>query len=393
MAIAYFDCFAGISGDMILGALVDAGLSVEELSRGVKSLDLESFNIEAREVESYGLRGTKVEVKARETGVVRTYQNIRTLIEDSELPPAVRESSLDIFALLAEAEAKIHGKPVGQIHFHEIGAVDSIVDIVGATYGFHLLGVTDFCCSPLPLGTGMIKTAHGSLPVPVPAVMEILQDTPTYGKGIPTEIVTPTGAATVKSLCTKFEIAPPMVAKRVGYGAGSRELGIPNLLRIIIGEPSDSALEAEEPALVISTNIDDMNPEFYEFVMGRLFEEGAQDVWLSPIQMKKTRPGMILNVLCSPESAPRMKEILLKETSTLGLRTSRVNKLALARETLGVETPWGAVMVKLGKSEGRVLSVSPEFEDCARLAQEHNVPVKEIYQHAIQVARSLLEKK
>lgn len=391
MTIAYFDCFSGISGDMILGAMVDLGLGLSELNRALLSLDLEEFHLEAREVTSYGLRATKVDVIVPDSVLVRTFNNIRDLIESSPLPDPVKSKSLEIFMRLARAESVVHGKPIDQVHFHEVGAVDSIVDIIGAAYGFHALEFSEVFSSPLPLGHGMIKTQHGSIPVPAPAVLEILEDTPTYSRGIPTETVTPTGAAVVKSLATSFGNAPPMVLKRTGYGAGDKDLGVPNLLRILTGEAQDVPSEVEELACQISTNIDDMNPEFYDYVIERLFDAGAHDVWLTPIQMKKTRPGTIITVLCSPRDAVTFKRILLEETSTFGLRTVTVMKKAIEREVIEVETPWGTVGVKVGREGNHVTTVSPEFSDCARIAGEHEVPIKEVFREAQSLAREKLD--
>jgi pyridinium-3,5-bisthiocarboxylic acid mononucleotide nickel chelatase len=390
MTVAYFDCFSGISGDMVLGALVDLGLSLDDVAEALSSLDLEDFRLESREVMSYNLRGTKVDVIVPETTLVRTFNNIKDIIESSALPQTVKAMSLEIFMRIARAESVIHNKPVDQVHFHEVGAVDSIVDIVGAAYGVSALGITEVFASPLPLGHGMIKTQHGSIPVPAPAVLEILGDTPTYGRGIPTEIVTPTGAAIVKTLAGSFGTMPPMRLGRTGYGAGTKDIGVANLLRIITGEPLDFAGEQEQLAYVISTNIDDMNPEFYDYVMERLFSTGAHDVWLTPIQMKKTRPGTVINVLCSAADASALKSVLLEETSTFGLRTSVVMKKAIEREFIEVETQWGPVRVKVGRESGHVTSVSPEFSDCAKIAGEQGVPIKEVFRSAQVLAQDKL---
>lgn len=387
MTLAYFDCFSGISGDMILGAMVDLGLDLSDLTGALESLDLEEFHLEVREVASYGLRATKVDITVPESILVRTFNNIRDLIENSPLPNTVKARSLEIFMRLARAESVVHGKPIDQVHFHEVGAVDSILDIVGAAYGFEALGFTEVLSSPLPLGHGMVKTQHGSIPVPVPAVLELLEGTPTYSSGIPTETVTPTGAAVIKSLATSFGNAPPMVLEKIGYGAGAKDLGVPNLLRIITGEPGDLLAESEELACQISTNIDDMNPEFYDYVIERLLGAGAHDVWLTPIQMKKTRPGTIITVLCSPGNAGAFKKILLEETSTFGLRTVSVMKKAIDREVITIDTAWGPVSVKVGRDGNRVTSVSPEFSDCAQIAGEHGVPIKEVFQEAQSLAR------
>jgi pyridinium-3,5-bisthiocarboxylic acid mononucleotide nickel chelatase len=390
VTIAYFDCFSGISGDMVLGALIDLGLQLDELNEALSTLDLEEFKIEAREVQSYGLRATKVDVIVPESVIVRTFANIRDLIVSSGLPETVKTMSLEIFMRLALAESVVHSKPVDQVHFHEVGAVDSIVDIVGSAFGIDALGITEVFSSPLPLGHGMIKTAHGSLPVPAPAVLEILEDTPTYGRGIPTEIVTPTGAAVIKTLASSFGNAPLMRLEKTGYGAGTKDLGVANLLRVITGEALDYPSEAEELAIIVSTNIDDMNPEFYDYVMERLFTAGAHDVWLTPIQMKKTRPGTVVNVLCAPKDATAIKRILIEETSTFGLRTSMVMKKVIEREVIEVETPWGKVRVKVGRESNHITSVSPEFSDCARIAGEQSVPIKEVFRTAQSLAQEQL---
>ena len=392
MTIAFFDCFSGISGDMILGALVDLGLEIEDIASTLSSLDLEEFRLEAREVSSYGLRATKVDVVVPDSVLVRTFNNIRDMIENSALPQQVKVTSLEIFMRLASAESVVHGKPIDQVHFHEVGAVDSIVDIVGAAYGVYSLGISEVFSSPLPLGHGMIKTAHGAIPVPAPAVLEILQDTPTYGRGIPTEIVTPTGAAVIKTLATSFGVAPPMRIDRVGCGAGTKDIGVPNLLRVVTGVPLELQAEGEELAYLVSTNIDDMNPEFYDYVIERLLDAGAHDVWLTPIQMKKTRPGTIITVLCSPGDATALKRILLEETSTFGLRTSTVMKKAIEREIVRVETPWGEVAVKVGRESNRITNVSPEFADCARIAGEQGVPIKEVFRKAQSLVQEQLDK-
>jgi hypothetical protein len=358
----------------------------------LSSLDLEEFRLEAREVSSYGLRATKVDVVVPDSVLVRTFNNIRDMIENSALPQQVKVTSLEIFMRLASAESVVHGKPIDQVHFHEVGAVDSIVDIVGAAYGVYSLGISDVFSSPLPLGHGMIKTAHGAIPVPAPAVLEILQDTPTYGRGIPTEIVTPTGAAVIKTLATSFGVAPPMRIDRVGCGAGTKDIGVPNMLRVVTGVPLELQAEGEELAYLVSTNIDDMNPEFYDYVIERLLDAGAHDVWLTPIQMKKTRPGTIITVLCSPGDATALKRILLEETSTFGLRTSTVMKKAIEREIVKVETPWGNVAVKVGRESNRITNVSPEFADCARIAGEQGVPIKDVFRKAQSLAQEQLDK-
>ncbi|MDD5748112.1 MAG: nickel pincer cofactor biosynthesis protein LarC [Actinomycetota bacterium] len=391
MKIAYFDCFSGISGDMVLGALVDLGLDVQELREVLSRLDLENFEIEEKEVLSYGLRATKVNVICEESRLVRTFNNIRELIVSSELPERVKEVTLEIFMRIARAESLIHGKPIDQVHFHEVGSVDSIVDIVGSAYGIHSLGIDVVYSSPLPMGHGMVKTLHGSIPVPAPAVLEILEGTPTYGRGIPTEIVTPTGASIIKTLAISFGDSPPMRISKVGYGAGSKDIGVPNLLRVITGDSIEAQVEGEEIASLISTNIDDMNPEFYDYVIERLLTAGAQDAWLVPIQMKKTRPGIVVSVLCSPADAAKIKGILLEETSTFGLRTATVMKKAIERDVLEVSTEWGKVRVKVGRESGNITNISPEFADCAKIAEARGIPIKNVFRKAQLLAQQKIE--
>ncbi|MBN2168867.1 MAG: nickel pincer cofactor biosynthesis protein LarC [Actinobacteria bacterium] len=392
MKLAYFDCFSGISGDMVLGALIDLGLNQDMLNSALMSIDLEEFRLETREISSFGLRATKVDVMITDSTIVRTFNNIRDLIENSDLPGEVKSKSLEIFMRIARAEAVVHNKPIDQVHFHEVGAVDSIVDIVGAAYGMHYLEIDEVFSSPLPMGHGMIKSQHGSIPVPAPAVLEILEDVPTYGRGVPTEIVTPTGAAIIKSFAAGFGPAPPIILKKTGYGSGTKELGFPNMLRILLGESIDLPSSGEELAYQVSTNIDDMNPEFYEYVMKKLFEKGAHDVWLTPIHMKKTRPGTVVTVLCAPKDVSKIKDILLQETSTFGLRTSMVTKKAVEREIIKVETRWGTVDVKVGKVSNQITNISPEFADCARIAEKEDVPIKEVFKEAQSLAQETLNR-
>jgi hypothetical protein len=386
----YFDTFAGISGDMTLGALIDLGVPVEYLQEQIDLLGLEKVEILQHVVERKGIRGIKVDIRCRERGVVRTYSNIRQLIASSSLPDPVKESSLRVFEILASAEAKIHSKNIDQIHFHELGAVDTIVDIVGFSLGLHYLEVERVYGSPIPTGKGWIRTEHGILPVPPPAVVEILKGVPAYSGEIPTEIVTPTGAAIIKSCVQEFGGIPPMEIKAVGYGAGARDLEIPNLLRLIFGELQEGGTRKERAVMII-TNIDDMNPEIYEHVMEKLFSAGASDVWLVPIQMKRTRPAVSLQVLAPHHQVEPLKEIIFRETNTLGLRLLEVEKEYLERDFITVETAYGKVRVKLGMQAGRVVNIAPEYGDCQKLAETTGVPLKEIFELAMVAARRKLE--
>jgi pyridinium-3,5-bisthiocarboxylic acid mononucleotide nickel chelatase len=391
MKTLYLDAFAGISGDMMLGALADLGVPVEVYNRVASALDLGEVEIAASRTERKSIGACKIHVRAPERGVVRTYAHIKSLFDACSLSQTVKENSQKIFALLAEAESRIHSRSIDQVHFHELGSVDTMVDVAGSAAGLEYLGVEELLCSPLPMGTGMIKTSHGIYPVPAPAVVEVLRDIPVYSSGIPTEIVTPTGAAIVAALASDFCPMPPMRIQSVGYGAGDRELDIPNVLRALLGErESASRGRALERRLVFSTNIDDMNPELYPYVMEKLFEAGAEDVWLYPIQMKKSRPAVTLMVLVPPAREEDIKGVMFAETKTLGMRISEVYKEYLDREVIQVETPFGLLRVKVARREGKAANIAPEYEDCRRAAVKHGVPLKDVYAAAEEAARAYL---
>lgn len=387
--ILYLDAYSGISGDMFLGALMDLGYPLEHLRSLASELGLSDVEITAQTVERKGLRGVKVRIKALNRGVVRTYRHIRGIIEASRIDDELKLRALEVFRVLAEAEAKIHSRNVDQVHFHELGGEDTILDVVGTVSALKHLGVEEVMCSPLPLGKGRVRTQHGLLPVPAPAVVEILRGIPVYGGDFTTEVVTPTGAALVKTLCREFGPLPPMRLERVGYGAGERELEMPNLLRALLGANAEGG-DLRASRLVISANIDDMNPELYPFVMERLFQAGAEDVWLIPAHMKKSRPAVILNALVAPADEEKVKGIIFAETKTLGIRIIRVEKEYLARESLIVETRYGSIGVKLARRGGKVVNLSPEYEDCRKAAMDRGVPLKEVYSEAERVARLLL---
>ncbi|MDI6689291.1 MAG: nickel pincer cofactor biosynthesis protein LarC [Actinomycetota bacterium] len=392
MKIAYFDCFSGISGDMVLGALLDAGFPFEVLLTELKKLPLKDYEIKAEKVEKLGISATKVCVRAEEKGIIRTWSNVKSIIQESKLHPDVKEESQRIFLKLAEAESKTHRKSIDQVHFHEIGAHDTLIDIVGTVIGLHYLGIKEIYSSPLATGMGLMKTEHGVLPIPAPATLEILKDIPIYSAGIATELVTPTGAAIIKTYAKEFGEMPPLKIASIGYGAGTRDLKIPNVLRILVGEALSIG---EEMDLVetIRANIDDMNPEVYHHVMERLFEAGALDVWLTPIYMKRNRPGVTLSVLLPLRIEEKILEILFEETTTLGIRCSRETRRKLTREILEIDTEFGPIAIKMGKFRGRIVNISPEYEDCARIARESNVPLKLVYEKAKEAAREELKKR
>jgi uncharacterized protein (TIGR00299 family) protein len=393
MRIAYFDCIAGISGDMALAALIDAGADFEELRQHLAKLPLEPFDLDVEETDQHGLRAKRVTVRATSAGVIRTYTSIRALLDAADLPPEALRLAQRIFRRLAEAEARVHHKEVENVTFHEVGAVDSIVDIAGTALALSMLGIERVFASAVPTGLGMTKTEHGVMPIPGPAVVELLRGAPMYSKGVTAELTTPTGAAILAATVEGFGELPSMRIDSIGYGAGTTRLDFPNLLRILVG-PAESATQPIGNAseqLVLETNVDDLNPELYEYVLERVFAAGAQDAWLVPIVMKKGRPAVTIRVLCAPDREAEMRQIIFRETGTLGIRSGLVSKTTLDRDTLKVETAHGAVAEKIGKPDGRVVTVAPEYEDCARIAREAGVPAKDVYEDAVRLARRELD--
>lgn len=386
--IAYLDLPSGLSGNMFLGCLIDAGWSVEALHRVLAGLPLppDRYTVRVDRVRRGGLRATLVTVEWGQDEPHRSLSDILEMLDAAHLPPPVKEGARGTFQRLAEAEARVHGVPVEEIHFHEVGALDAIVDIVGVAAGLHDLGIERLYASPVPLGHGWVETAHGPLPLPAPATLELLAAAgaplrPPPGEG---ELVTPTGAALLAQYAT-FE-QPAMLLRRVGYGAGHREFAWPNVARLWLGEPLHVG-----PMVQLETNIDDMNPELYAAVSERLFAAGARDVWLTPIQMKKGRPGVLLSVLAPAEFETTLARILLEETTTLGLRVVPVRRHEAGREMRQVITPFGPVDVKLKLVDGRVVGAAPEYEACARLAREQGVPVRRVYEAALAAAQTFLE--
>ncbi|MBI5682846.1 MAG: nickel pincer cofactor biosynthesis protein LarC [Deltaproteobacteria bacterium] len=383
MKTAYFDCFSGISGDMTVGAFIDIGLDINALKRELKKLPLKNYTLIAEKDKRHSITGTKFrcqvsEVRCQEK---RTYIDIKKLIEKSKLKKPVKDLSLKIFKTLAEAEAKIHNCKIDDVHFHEVGAVDSIIDIVGAAIGINELGIEEVYSSPIPLGSGMVKTSHGIMPVPAPAAIEILKGVPTQPSHVKDEITTPTGAAIIKTLAHSFGEIPQMNILKTGYGVGDKNFKeMPNILRVIIGENvHGSRLTAHGSRLImLETNIDDMNPQVYEYVMERLFEAGALDVFLTPIQMKKNRPAVLLNCLCEEDKKDKLLEIIFRETTSIGIRIYSVDRYCLAREIKKVSTRYGKINVKVSKLDGKIVNVQPEYEDCKRIAKEKKVPLKEV---------------
>lgn len=378
--IGYLDCFSGISGNMLLGALIDSGLPLEDLKDDLARLPISGFRLAADRVTKGGISGTHVTVEADEPHPHRGLSDILEIIESARLPDDVSGPAARVFRRLAEAEARVHGLAVEEIHFHEVGAVDAIVDIVGACAGLRRLGIGELHCSPLPLGGGWVQTRHGRLPVPAPATAELLIGVPTRGGPVEAELVTPTGAAIVSTLCTCFGPMPPMTVRAVGWGAGTMDLPHPNLVRLFVGETA--AAPREQTIVVLETNLDNMNPEFFDHVMERLFEAGALDVFYTPIVMKKSRPATLVSVLAEPASADALTDILFRETTTLGVRRRETLRRCLDREWREVETEYGCVRVKVGRAGSEVISAAPEYEDCRRLAVARGVPVKVVHDAA-----------
>ncbi len=377
MKTAYFDCIAGASGDMILGALIDAGLDAEWLRVELAKLDVIGWKLEIKRVQKHGFSATKVDVIVDEQPATRTLPEIERIITDSLISDCVKAQAITVMRMIGTEEARIHGLEMSNVHLHEIGGEDAIIDIVGCLLGLEHLGIKRIECSPLPLGRGFTKGAHGHIPLPAPATVALLKGVPVIGSEINAELVTPTGAALLKHLSTRFGAVPAMNIESIGYGAGTWDLAIPNLLRVFIGESSDAA--DTDVVTVLETNIDDQNPEHYEHIMDLLFTGGALDVTLTHVQMKKNRPGVLLSVICPLSQAARMRRLLLTETSSLGVREQEVKRTVLKRRSLEVETPFGKARVKIADLGDGAHKYAPEYEDCRVLAKQNNVPLRDIY--------------
>ena len=383
MKILYYDCFCGISGDMNLGALLDLGVDEGYLISELSKLGLDSeYEIRVGRDSRNGISGTKVDVVLKNTPEHghRHLQDIREIIEGSSLSGPVKEKSMELFRKVAEAEAKVHGKPVEEVHFHEVGATDSIVDMVGAAIALDFLKADRILSSPVQLGGGFVKCAHGLIPVPAPATAELLGGVPVKTGIVPFETTTPTGAAILAVYADGFTPSPEFTVEKTGYGIGNRNLEIPNVLRVFLGDAGDG--EETEEQLLLETNIDDMNPEFYGYAEERLFEAGALDVFKTPIVMKKGRPAVKLSVLAAVRDEKAVEEVLFRETSSIGLRKFRVEKVMLQRETRAVETKYGTVRVKISRFGNGETKYKAEYEDCRKAARENGVPLSEICREA-----------
>jgi uncharacterized protein (TIGR00299 family) protein len=388
MRTAYFDCFSGISGDMTVGALVDAGASFEALRVQLETLHVSGYELEIEKVTKHGIAGTKFHVRVHDPGMQhRRLGDIEAILRTSGLEPRLQDRTLAVFTRLAEAEATVHQTTLDQVHFHEVGAIDSIVDITGAVIGLDLLSVQRVLASPVNVGAGFVRAAHGVLPVPGPATAELLKGAPTYARGQDGELTTPTGAALLAALTESFGPLPQLCVERIGYGAGTKDLSqAPNLLRVFIGE--DTTQDDADVITVLEANLDDMNPEWFEYAQEQLFAQGALDVFYTPIFMKKNRPATKLTVLCDSGKLDLLVATLFHNTSTFGVRTYEVRRQKLQRFSQTVNTPYGPISVKVGEWHGQVVQISPEYDSCRQAARRCGAPLKEIYRAAETLARA-----
>ncbi|MCU1288984.1 MAG: hypothetical protein JWN60_1213 [Acidobacteria bacterium] len=409
MKTLYFDCFAGASGNMILGALIALGVNENELIERIKLLNISDFAVEVKTVDKSGISAVHADVKVPHEHAHRHLHTIEKIINDSDLSDSIKKRAIEIFTKLAEAEAKIHGIDVKKVHFHEVGAMDAIIDVVGACIGFEMLGIEKFACSKIHVGSGFAKMAHGTFPVPPPAVAELLQGAPIYSTEIEGELITPTGAAIIATVCEQFGTIPEMIVEKTAYGAGTREYkDFPNVLRLIVGETaeaktnsskennpqintrehelkSEQSLKGEQSSktaaqflTLLETNIDDLSPQILGFVMERAFEFGAFDCWFTPIQMKKNRPATMISILCGEDEKAALTEMLYKETSTLGVRVTKIERSCLEREIIKVETEFGEIDVKIAKYDGKTVNAKPEYDQLREIAIKFNIPLREI---------------
>ena len=379
MKSAYLDCFSGISGDMFLGALLDAGLPFEKLDQTIRSLPLDGYSLDMKREKRNGLMATRFMVKSvGERPGNRNLKDIKRIIREANLNDKVKEKSIQIFESIAREEGKIHDHAPEKVHFHEVGAIDSIIDIVGTVFGIDFLDIISIYSSPLPLGSGFTETSHGPIPIPAPATIALLKGIPVYDSGLKYELVTPTGAALVKELASSFGTMPPIIVDNIGYGAGSRNLpDRPNLFRIVIGdETKDGQVET---VIILDANMDDSNPEWLGFLMDRLFEVGALDVVFYPIQMKKNRPGIQVQIIGKPHQRDDLIDTLFREGTTLGVRFRYSQRRVLERSQIEINSPWGKMNVKKVIRPDGSTFLQPEYEACRKIAETNGLPLKEIY--------------
>lgn len=385
MKTLYFDCFAGASGDMILGAMIAAGVEPQALLDQLSLLNVHGYSIEFQTVDRSGISATYARVQTPHEHAHRHLSHILKIIYDSQLSAGVKERAAKVFSQLAEAEARVHNETVEKVHFHEVGALDAIIDVVGAAICFDLAGIERFICSPLHVGSGSVDMDHGRFPVPPPAVAELLKGAPVYSSDIKGELVTPTGAAIIATVCSEYGPLPKMELQRTGYGAGTRQYEkFPNVLRVLIGESEVHAVN-EERLWMIETSVDDMSPQVFGHVMERALETRALDCYFTPIQMKKDRPGVLLSVLCRAEDKESLTEMLFLETTTIGVRSYEVERRALDRQIVRVETQYGPIDVKVARLNGNVVNETPEYEQCRAAALKASVSLR-VVQNAARLA-------
>lgn len=378
MKTLYFDCFAGASGNMILGALVALGVDEKTLIEQIKLLDIADFEIEFSKKNKSGISAIYAKVKVPHEHAHRHLHTIEKIINDSRLDEKIKERAVEIFRKLAEAEAKIHGIDVQKVHFHEVGAMDAIIDVVGACIGFEMLGIEKFACSKIHVGSGFAEMAHGKFPIPPPAVAELLQNVPIYSTEIEGELITPTGAAIISTVCETFGQIPEMTVEKSAYGAGKRDYkNFPNALRLILGETKNQKLKTQN-LTVIETNLDDISPEILGFVMEKAFELGALDCWFTPIQMKKNRPATLISILCEISEIEKFINLLIDETTTIGIRIRETERICLEREISKITTKFGEVSIKTARFGEKIVNLKPEFEDLKKIARRENLPLREI---------------
>ncbi len=396
MRTLYFDCFAGASGNMILGALIAAGVDREQLTVELRKLNIAEFEIVVSTVDRSGISATHVDVKVPHEHAHRHLSDINTIIDGSSLAVTVKMRAKAIFTRLAAAEAKIHGIDINKVHFHEVGAMDAIIDVVGACIGFEMLGVERFVCSKIHVGSGFAQMAHGKFPVPPPAVAELLAGVPIYSTEIEGELITPTGAAIISTVCDSYGVIPEMIVEATAYGGGTRTYeGFPNVLRIIVGESetNEQRTTNNDRLTLIETNIDDLSPQILGFVMERAFELGALDCWFTPIQMKKDRPATMVSILCEAEKKDVLTSLLYTETTTLGVRFRSVERECLDREIISVETDFGPIDVKLAMLNGTVVNAMPEYDQVKAAATKFKTPFRQVRDAALAGLEKRVERK
>ncbi|HYQ47585.1 MAG TPA: nickel pincer cofactor biosynthesis protein LarC [Thermodesulfovibrionales bacterium] len=390
--IAYIDCFSGISGDMFLGALIDAGVPLDYIENELKKLRLKGYTLREKKVLRAGLAATRVDVSVRAKGEgqkARGWREIRKIIHGAKLPEGIKKQGYAVFKNLFEAEAKVHGETINRVHLHELGSIDCLVDIFGTLIGMSFLGIETVYASPVNVGSGNTLTSHGTFPVPAPATAQILRGVPCHAKGPTFELTTPTGAVLVRTLASAFGAIPHFIPGAIGLGAGEADPdGWPNVLRIMVGEAYGDV--TEEAVTVMETNIDDMNPQVYEYVMEKLFDRGALDVFLTPVIMKKSRPGVLLSVLCRADRKNELMDIIFRETTTIGVRFHDAGRVSMRREIKEVRTRYGKARIKISSFGGGGCRCMPEYDDCKRLAAESKVPLTDVMKEA--AAAALLTK-